>query len=195
MPIEDSARMAMNRNPAKIYDDILVTRGGFLVGTVSVQKILDTLAKVQVELAKGSNPLTGLPGNVSIEQEFQRRSREAIASSMIYIDLDNFKVYNDVYGFNQGDKAILLTAQILREAVRLAGAPHDFIGHVGGDDFILITAKNRTEDICRAVVDAFAQEAPKLYSEADRRTGCILGKNRDGQEQCFPLMTMSVGGA
>ncbi|GAB6039136.1 bifunctional diguanylate cyclase/phosphodiesterase [Fundidesulfovibrio butyratiphilus] len=192
-PIEDAARMAMNRGPDKIYDDIIITRGGALSGAVSVQKILDTLAKVQVELAKGSNPLTGLPGNVSIEQEFQRRSRESIASSLIYIDLDNFKVYNDVYGFNQGDKAILLTAQLTREAVRQAGLPQDFIGHVGGDDFLLITAKSRADAICQALVESFSREAPKLYREEHRRKGCIVGKNREGVEQCFPLMTMSVG--
>jgi diguanylate cyclase (GGDEF)-like protein len=192
MPIEEAARLAMNRDPAKIYDDIVVTRDGALIGTVSVQKMLDTLAKVQVELAKGSNPLTGLPGNVAIEREFGRRAKEGLASSLVYIDLDNFKVYNDVYGFNQGDKVILLTAQVLRDSVKSV-SPTDFIGHVGGDDFVVIAAKDKSEAVCRMVIEAFAAEAPKLYTPEDRKRGCIQGKNREGVEQSFPLVSMSIG--
>jgi len=193
MPIEEAARLAMNRGAAKIYDDIIVTRDGALIGTVSVQKMLDSLAKVQVELAKGSNPLSGLPGNVAIEREFNRRAKDAVLSSMIYIDLDNFKVYNDVYGFNQGDKVILLTAQVLRDAVKSHGAPQDFIGHVGGDDFVVIAAKDVSDAISAAVVESFAEEVPKLYTKEDRERGYICGKSRDGVEQCFPLITASIG--
>ena len=192
-PIEEAARLAMNRLAAKIYDDIIVTRDGALIGTVSVQKMLDSLAKVQVELAKGSNPLSGLPGNVAIEREFNRRAKGGIPSSLIYVDLDNFKVYNDVYGFNQGDKVILLTAQILRDVVTTAGAPQDFIGHVGGDDFVVISARPVSDALCAAIVATFADESPKLYSQEDRDRGYICGKNRDGVEQCFPLVTMSIG--
>jgi EAL domain-containing protein (putative c-di-GMP-specific phosphodiesterase class I)/GGDEF domain-containing protein/CBS domain-containing protein len=191
MPIEVASRLAMNREACKIYDDIIVTRDGSLAGTVSVQQMLDTLAKVQVELAKGSNPLTGLPGNVAIENEFNRRAKESVPSSLIYIDLDNFKVYNDVYGFNQGDKVLLLTAQVLRDAIASVSAK-DFIGHVGGDDFVIISAKDRSETICRQIIETFSVEAPRLYTPDDRKKGCIKGKNREGVEQCFPLLTMSI---
>ena len=193
MPIEEAARMAMNRDPNKIYDDIIVTREGILIGTVSVQKMLDTLAKVQVELAKGSNPLTGLPGNVAIEQEFNRRSEEAAPSCLIYIDLDHFKVYNDVYGFNQGDKVILLTAKVLRDVVKSCGAHQDFVGHVGGDDFVVISARDTAEAIARRAIDIFAEESPKLYTPEDQQRGYICGSSRGGEEQCFPLITMSIG--
>lgn len=192
-PIEEAARLAMNRVSAKIYDDIIVTRDGALSGTVSVQKMLDTLAKVQVELAKGSNPLSGLPGNVAIELEFKRRAKEGLASCMMYIDLDNFKVYNDVYGFNQGDKVILLTAQVLREAVKESGAPGDFIGHVGGDDFVVISAREVADAIAAAALDHFAVEVPKLYTAEDRDRGSIRGKSREGEERRFPLITLSIG--
>jgi diguanylate cyclase (GGDEF)-like protein len=192
-PIEEAARLAMNRPAAKIYDDIIVTRDGALRGTVSVQKMLDTLARVQVELAKGSNPLTGLPGNVAIEQEFARRGRERHPCCMMYVDLDNFKVYNDVYGFSQGDKVILLTAQVLRDAVAGRGAPGDFIGHVGGDDFVVIAAREAADAIAAAVIDAFAAAAPALYTPEDRQRGHIRGKNRDGQKRDFPLITLSIG--
>lgn len=192
-PIEEAARQAMNRAPAKIYDDIVVTRAGRLAGTVSVQKMLDTLAKVQVELAKGSNPLTGLPGNVAIEREFARRARDGHPSCMMYVDLDNFKVYNDVYGFSQGDRVILLTARSLREALAREGAPGDFIGHVGGDDFVVIAAPEAADAIAEAAVALFAAEAPSLYTPEDRRRGHIRGKDREGRVREFPLITLSIG--
>jgi GGDEF domain-containing protein len=185
--------MAMRRENRKIYDDILVTEDGAFVGTVSVQTMLDSMARVQVELAKGSNPLTGLAGNVAIEAEINRRSRDGIPSSLIYVDLDNFKVYNDVYGFKSGDKAILLTAEALREAVSRQGEPDDFIGHVGGDDFIIMCGQKRAEDICRHICDHFAASAPDLYTPEDRARGFIVGRGRDGREGEFPLMSLSLG--
>ena len=192
-PIEEAARQAMNRAPAKIYDDIIVTRDGRLAGTVSVQKMLDTLAKVQVELAKGSNPLTGLPGNVAIEREFARRARDGHPSCMMYVDLDNFKVYNDVYGFSQGDRVILLTARALREAVAKEGAPGDFIGHVGGDDFVVIAAPEAADAIAGTAVALFAAEVPSLYTPEDRGRGSIRGRDREGRQREFPLITLSIG--
>jgi GGDEF domain-containing protein len=172
-------------------DDIIETRDGALTETVSVQKMLDSRAQVQADLAKGANPLTGLPGNLAIELEFQRRAKKGFASSMIYIDLDNFKAFNDIYGFNQGDKVILLTARVLCDAVAIA-APEDFIGHVGGDDFVVITAKDKSEAICRAVIETFSAEAPALYTPEDRARGGIRSKNRDGAERFFPFVSMSI---
>ena len=191
--VEDVARMAMNRESQKIYDDIVVTNGGRFFGTVSVQKILDTLAQVQVELAKGSNPLTGLPGNVSIEQEINNRAREQKASSLIYFDLDNFKVYNDVYGFNNGDRAIILISRVLKEAVRKTGHPDDFVGHVGGDDFIVIAEPGTAETICGAVSDLFSREVPDLYNAKDQANGYVVAMGRDGKMGRFPLITVSMG--
>lgn len=192
-PLEEVASLAMRRESRKIYDDILVTEGGAFVGMVSVQTMLDSMARVQVELAKGSNPLTGLAGNVAIEAEINRRSREGVPSSLIYVDLDNFKVYNDVYGFKNGDRAILLTAEVVREAVGHHGDPDDFIGHVGGDDFIIMCGQKRAEGICRRICDRFAAAAPDLYSPEDRAKGFIVGRGRDGREGDFPLMSLSLG--
>lgn len=192
-PLEEVAGLAMRRDSRKIYDDILVTEGGAFVGTVSVQTMLDSMARVQVELAKGANPLTGLAGNVAIEAEINRRQREGLPSSLIYVDLDNFKVYNDVYGFKSGDKAILLTAEALREAISSHGEPDDFVGHVGGDDFIIICGQDRAEAICRATCRRFAAGVPDLYSAEDRSRGFIVGRGRDGREGEFPLVSLSLG--
>lgn len=192
-PVEVAAQAAMARDRDKLYDPILVTCRGRLSGMVSVQKILDALASVQVEMAKGANPLTGLPGNVAIEREIGRRAESARPTSLIYADLDNFKVFNDVYGFQDGDKAILMTARILGEALAAHGCPDDFLGHVGGDDFVLLCQADSVEPVCRAVVTAFAAASPALYSAEDRERGYIEGQGRDGREGRFDLLTISMG--
>ena len=191
--VEDVAKKAMNRESGKIYDDIIVAENGRLIGIVSVQKMLDTLAKVHMELAKGSNPLTGLPGNVSIEMEIALRAKNRTPSSLIYVDLDNFKVYNDVYGFTNGDRIILVTARILREAVAVRAPGDGFVGHVGGDDFVVIAPPEAAEDLCRLAVEGFEREIPALYSEQDRLNGYITGTGRDGVQARFPLVSASLG--
>jgi diguanylate cyclase (GGDEF)-like protein len=191
--VETVAKQAMNRDSEKIYDDIIVIdQAGVLLGIVSVQKMLDTLAQVHVELAKGSNPLTGLPGNVSIEMEISLRAKNQTPSSLIYVDLDNFKVYNDVYGFANGDRVILLTSKVLREAVNDCD-PTAFLGHVGGDDFMVISAPEAADCIGERVVKAFEREAPAMYNEQDRDAGFVLAKGRDGVMAKFPFVSLSVG--
>jgi diguanylate cyclase (GGDEF)-like protein len=191
--VESVAKKAMNRVEERIYDDIIVTEKDQLIGTVSVQKMLDTLAKIQVELAKGSNPLTGLPGNVVIEQEIGRRTTNKIPSSFLYVDLDNFKVYNDVYGFKNGDKVIKLTAQILRKAVNAKGNKDDFIGHIGGDDFIVITSLNTAEPVAKKVTQMFSDKIPEMYHAEDKQKGYIVGVSRDGTKGKFSFVSVSIG--
>ncbi len=193
MPVEAAARSAMNREDAKIYDDIVVVRNRRVLGTISVQKMLDTLARVQVEMAKGASPLTGLPGNVAIEQEISRRSEEKLPSSFLYIDIDNFKVYNDVYGFENGDRMILFTATVLKEAVAAAGMPGDFVGHVGGDDFVVISSHEDADALCEAILRRFAATIDTFYPAAVRREGFLYGRGRDGVERKYPLATLSIG--
>ena len=191
--IEEVAGAAMQRANDKIYDDIIVVDRRRLLGTISVQKMLDTLMRVQIELAKGSNPLTGLPGNVTIEQEIEKRNRQKTASGIMYLDLDNFKAYNDVYGFKSGDRVIMATAQIIRSAVAAHGRPSDFIGHIGGDDFLLIGDPTTIRAVCDDIARQFEERIPEFYSEQDRRCGYIEAKGRDGQPARFPLVSASMG--
>ena len=192
-PVEVAAQAAMARDREKLYDPMLVTCRGRLAGMVSVQRILDALACVQVEMAKGANPLTGLPGNVAIEREIARRAEAGRHTSFIYADLDNFKVFNDVYGFQDGDKAILMTARILGEALASHGAQDDFLGHVGGDDFVLLCDAASVAPVCEAALAAFAAASPALFTPADRERGYIEGQGRDGRAGRFPLLTISMG--
>lgn len=191
-PVEMVAATAMRRDRFKIYDHIIVTESGMLTGLVSVQKMLDALARVQVEMARGMNPLSGLPGNVALEQEIESRAASGEANSFIYADLDNFKVYNDSYGFEAGDQMLLLTSHILTWAARRHGGMESFVGHVGGDDFVLAVPAPRAERVCQAVVRCFGRLVGHLYSPEDRSQGHVPGKDRDGNQRRFPLVSISL---
>ncbi len=192
-PVEQVAQAAMNRDAHRVYDDIVITEKGKFIGTVSVQKMLDALARVQVEMAKGANPLTGLPGNVAIEKEINRRANAKLASSLIYVDLDNFKVFNDAYGFEKGDRVLLFTSKVLTEAVNTMGRGDDFVGHIGGDDFVIICEPASAEALCSKIIGLFGEGAPGYYSQQDSDRGYIVGMGRDGTENRFPLLSVSIG--
>ncbi|WP_432736833.1 GGDEF domain-containing protein [Maridesulfovibrio sp. FT414] len=190
--VEKVSQMAMARNRKKAYDDVIITRKGQLIGTVTVQRLLDTLASVQVEMAKGTNPLTGLPGNLDIEKEIDRRMKASDRYSIIYADLDNFKVYNDTYGFKNGDKIILQISRLLNWATKKHGTGNDFLGHIGGDDFVIVTTPNKAERICKGVTRCFKRLAKQNYNATDAGNGWIEGKGRNGSTSRFPLVSVSL---
>lgn len=191
-PVELVAQQAMARNKFKTYDDIIVTNKNELLGVVSVQKIIDAMAAVQVEMAKGTNPLSGLPGNLSLERELEKNLALGSHASLIYADLDNFKVYNDVYGFSNGDKIILLLSKILSWAVKRHGSEDDFVAHIGGDDFVLITSPERAERVCLGIIRCFKRLVKDCYCKQDWDRGWITGKGRDGMENQFPVVSVSL---
>ena len=191
--VELVAAKAMSRERFKVYDHIVVTREGRFLGVVSVQKMLDALARVQVEMAKGANPLTGLPGGVTLERAIEQRCGQGHSASLIYVDLDHFKAFNDAYGFDQGDQMLSLLARILVWAGKRHGEAQSMVGHVGGDDFVVLTSPERAERLCRAVVRCFRRLVPRLYSREDRERGYILAKGRDGRAGRFPLVSVSLG--
>ncbi|WP_419787997.1 GGDEF domain-containing protein [Pseudodesulfovibrio sp.] len=192
-PVEQAARKAMKREPLKAYDDIIITRKGYLYGVVSVQNLLNAMAKIQVEMAKGTNPLTGLPGNVAIEREVESRIQQKRIFSIIYADLDNFKVYNDTYGFKNGDGIIKLAADILAWATKKYGPQDARLCHIGGDDFVLITSPESTTRITKAVTRCFGRLVNHCYCKEDRERGWIKARGRDGKEGNYPLVSISLG--
>ncbi|MFH1416452.1 MAG: response regulator [Elusimicrobiota bacterium] len=141
----------------------------------------------------GANPLTHLPGNVEINEEIQKRMDENTLFAVMYYDLNNFKAFNDKYGFSRGDEAIKLTAHILLESMRKNGTPADFIGHIGGDDFIMVTLPERVNAVCSRVIEQFDNKIPALYDKEDMAKGHITVKNRQGQFQEFPIMSIAAG--
>jgi diguanylate cyclase (GGDEF)-like protein len=193
MPVEQAARTAMKREHIKTYDDIIVTKKGQLYGVVTVQDLLNVLAKIQVEMAKGTNPLTGLPGNVAIEQEVESRIKQKRSFSIIYGDLDHFKVYNDTYGFKNGDRIIKLAADIMSWATR-KHAPQDArLCHIGGDDFVLITPPDAVQRLCKSITRCFGRLVRNCYCQEDQQRGWIKAKGRDDKEREYPLVTISLG--
>jgi len=193
MPVEQAARTAMKREHIKAYDDIIVTRKGLLYGVVTVQDLLNVLAKIQVEMAKGTNPLTGLPGNVAIEQEVESRIKQNRPFSIIYGDLDHFKVYNDTYGFKNGDRIIKLAADIMSWATRKHAASDARLCHIGGDDFVLITPPDTVQKLCKSITRCFGRLVRNCYCLEDQQRGWIQAKGRDGKERDYPLVTISLG--
>lgn len=150
-------------------------------------------AKIRrVEVDSSLSPLTRLPGNLAIEAELRRRIDAVEAFSVIYLDLDNFKAFNDVYGFTHGDEAIVMLARITVDVVRRRGTASDFVGHIGGDDFIVVTHSDRAEEIAKEIIADFDREIRGLYSPKDLRAGFIETRDRRGALNRFPIMTLSM---
>ena len=157
----------------------------------------ELIARVQMVLRRterdlDANPLTKLPGNRSIQRELERRIASGQLFGVCYLDLNRFKAFNDHYGFQRGDDVIRRTALILLEAVKQHGTPHDFIGHIGGDDFILITNLDRSETVCEAVIRAFDAAAPTWHDREDQARGYLLHTDRKGQEMKLPLLSIAI---
>lgn len=158
---------------------------------------VELLARVKMVMRRAArdldaNPLTRLPGNNSIQQELERRLAMKQSLAVCYVDLNRFKAYNDHYGFKRGDEVILATAGVLLRASKEAGSPQDFVGHIGGDDFLVMTTLERAEVLSEAIVNGFDAQAPFWYDEADRKRGYIRHVDRKGQEVQVPLLSVSV---
>ena len=139
----------------------------------------------------GVNPSTKLPGTHLIEIEINRRISKKEKFALGYADLDDFKAYNDYYGYFYGDKLITLTAEIIRDVVTDL-APKSFVGHIGGDDFIFLIPIDRIEVVCKNIIKVFDQMIPSRYEEKDLRRGFIQTQDRNGELQKFPVITISI---
>ena len=139
------------------------------------------------------SPLTGLPGNVQIHAELKKRISNHEEFSVLYLDLDNFKAYNDVYGFLKGDEIIKFTADTIIRCIHSNIADNAFIGHIGGDDFIAIVPILHCEKLCESIIANFDVEVTKFFTEDDNEKGYIEVANRKGIIEQFPLTSISIG--
>jgi diguanylate cyclase (GGDEF)-like protein len=146
----------------------------------------------RIDRNRNANPLTGLPGNTEIQREIVSRISMSEKFSVAYVDLDNFKAYNDVYSFSRGDTVIALTADILRDQIRLWGNKGDFVGHIGGDDFIFVSTPDKIEKICGEITEIFDEKITGFYNNEDRDARCIRTVNRRGEIDVFPIMSVSI---
>lgn len=140
------------------------------------------------------SPLTGLPGNLPIQTELKKRLLKKEPFVVLYIDLDNFKAYNDVYGFLKGDEIIKLTAKIITKHIHALESTDAFVGHIGGDDFVAITNDDIDyEAICQDIIAEFDVEVLKLFNDTDIERKYIEVQNRKGVMEQFPLTSISIG--
>lgn len=139
-----------------------------------------------------ANPLTGLPGNVAIEKELSRQMGAKEPFAFMYIDIDNFKGYNDYYGYQKGDQVIVYLARLLTETVKRLGNGTDFIGHVGGDDFVLITSPARAEFMAKHLINEFDEGCLELVNDEDVEKGYLEVTARSGESKVIPLMSLTI---
>lgn len=140
------------------------------------------------------SPLTGLPGSPVLRHEIEQRLTAGTPFVFLYLDIDNFKAFNDVYGFGRGDVAIRVLGHEAVQAVTELGTPEDLCVHIGGDDFAIVTTAEQAQAIATRVADRFDAAVPELYDANARAAGYIETQNRRGEAERYPLMTVSIGG-
>lgn len=175
------------------YDHVPTVRSWDELGDLShaFQEMAIRLKHLE-EMHLDANPLTRLPGAAAVEGVLKKKIEEESSLAFCLADLRNFKAFNDHYGYARGNEVILVTAEVLKQAVREHGAEGDFLGHIGGDDFVLITTPDRYEKTCNAILSAFDRKIVAFYDPEDRKRGSIRGKTRKGEEVSFPIMTISI---
>jgi diguanylate cyclase (GGDEF)-like protein len=144
------------------------------------------------QISLDASPLTRLPGNIAIERSLNRRLGEHATFVMCYLDLDNFKSYNDRYGYIKASELIKETARLIHDAVIRLDDPEAFVGHIGGDDFVAIVSADKADAACREIISDFDAMIPAYYSEEDRTAGAINGVDRYGVQRMFPLVSISI---
>lgn len=186
--ITDVSIQAMNRSEEELYDLVLVTSKGALCGAISIRHLLLAVADVRAEMASFMNPLTGLPGNRIIDDRLCQ-SYLLERFSVLYLDLDYFKSYNDSYGFKMGDALIQATADLLRQYFTV---PEAFLGHIGGDDFIVILNHHEFRKDCEEVIAGFEKLKREFYNSQDLENNHVVGAGRSGQYGQIPLVSLSI---
>lgn len=159
---------------------------------------IELLARVKGTLRRARemrnlSPLTGLPGNIRIQEEIERLVQDERDFAVLYCDLDNFKAYNDHRGFVQGDRMIQATARIIQDAVLEFSGPEGFVGHVGGDDFVAVVNPDASDDVAKRIVERFDAGIGEFYEPEDLKRGHVEVEDRRGEMQKTPLASISIG--
>jgi GGDEF domain-containing protein len=195
VPLQEASRLATSRSDECRYDHIIVAKDGEYLGTVSVQRLLEAITDTQVAAARMENPLSGLPGSPAINREVEQRLAAGVPFTALHIDLDNFKAYNDVYGFHRGDLAIRMTADLLSGLVGETCGEDAFLGHVGGDDFVALVPSRSVADFSDKLTQRFDERIRSLYDPGDLERGWIVSAGRSGEPTRFPVMTLTIASA
>jgi diguanylate cyclase (GGDEF)-like protein len=139
------------------------------------------------------SPLTGLPSGLRIEKAIQHQLQSTSPWSILYLDINSFKAYNDLYGFLSGNELIRLLAHVIIGCVRDEGNINDFVGHIGGDDFVIITTPDKVDRLCRALIVCWEAESRAFFTPEDRERGTLIARDRQGRIQTHPLCGIAIG--
>ncbi len=190
MSLAQLSRLIADGSRRHVADGFMITEQGNYLGIGNSQDLIREITEQQIQSARHANPLTQLPGNVPINEHIERLLHSRSHFVTCYFDLDHFKPFNDRYGFRRGDDIILLCATILSEA---SDPARDFLGHIGGDDFVLLFQSEDWEQRCQRVLARFDQEIEALFDPQDLKARGFEGEDRQGNMLFFPLTSLSVG--
>lgn len=188
--LHELSDMILQSEPYHLALGFIITDSGKYAGMGSGHDLLRLITRMQIDAARYANPLTLLPGNVPINEQIDSLLDTQVAFIACYFDLDHFKPYNDIYGYQKGDEVIQLTGNLLKG---ICDPDLDFLGHVGGDDFIVLFQSDDWENRCQQLLRQFGEMAPSLYSAADRERGGIVTEDRRGKKVKHDILSISVG--
>lgn len=188
--LQQVSHMVVEADPEHLINGIIIVDQGRYLGLATGPDLMREITKMQIEAARYANPLTQLPGNVAINQHIDQLILQEANFAACYCDLDHFKPFNDVYGYQRGDEVIQLTSQII---VQHCDQHDDFIGHIGGDDFIILFKSSDWESRCNSILQSFETAIADFYSNEDRERGGYISEDRQGKKVFYPLISLSLG--
>ncbi|MDP3848793.1 MAG: bifunctional diguanylate cyclase/phosphodiesterase [Pseudomonas sp.] len=188
--LQQVSRLLTSRARQRIEEDFIITQDGLYLGLGRVIDVLKLITELKIQQARYANPLTLLPGNVPIQQCLTRLLQQAREAMICYVDIDNFKPFNDIYGYAKGDEVLLCLAQCLSARI---DPSCDFVGHIGGDDFLLVLGSEDWRKRLNCLQEDFQGQCRRFYRPEHLQAGGFSSNNRQGQQQDFPLLSLSLG--
>lgn len=190
MPLEQVSKLLTERENSEFTQASIITESGHYLGIVSPRDLLKSITDSKLEKARYANPLTGLPGNVQIEKEIDNMLAKQQRFYLAYLDLNHFKPFNDIYGYANGDLLLKTLANcVMANTIN----KQCFVGHIGGDDFIVVFKADNFEPVCNNILNEFAKQSLSFISEEDQRRKGYYGINRSGDEVFNPLVSLAIG--
>ncbi len=184
------SHIIVEANPDQLINGIIITDQGKYLGLGTGPDLMREITQMQIKAARYANPLTQLPGNVPINEHIDELLQKHTPFVACYCDLDHFKPFNDMYGYRRGDDIIQMTGELL---LQHCDVQHDFIGHIGGDDFIILFQSEDWEARCLALLENFSNTILDFYSNEDKQQGGYLSEDRQGKKVFHPLVSLSLG--
>ncbi|SHL73456.1 bifunctional diguanylate cyclase/phosphodiesterase [Phytopseudomonas punonensis] len=188
--LQQVSRLLTSRARQRIEEDFIITIDGCYQGLGRVIDVLKLITELKIQQARYANPLTLLPGNVPIQQCLTRLLQQNREAAVCYVDIDSFKPFNDLYGYAKGDEVLLCLAHCLNERI---DPSRDFVGHIGGDDFLLVFGSKDWRTRLNQLLEDFQSQCRRFYLDEHLDAGCFVSHNRQGQREEFPLLSLSLG--